>query len=230
MADLSKIKRELLNIKHSSPIPLIGLTGGIATGKSTVSKFLMEKGAAVIDFDVLAREVTLPDKPAYKEILEEFGTSILNENGFINRKALGEIVFKDDIMRKKLEKITHPRIFELYLNRVVEILSKQDTSMIIADIPLLIEAKQKELFHFVVLVYCSPNNQLKRLMKRNKFSEKEAIAIINTQMPIDEKINYSDIVIANNESITKLKESVDILWDLIIHKKPLSQTPYWIGA
>jgi dephospho-CoA kinase len=230
VADFSDIKRELSRIKAESPVPLIGLTGGIATGKSTVSKLLVEKGASVIDFDLLSREVTLPHMHAYKEILKEFGDAILDENGLINRKALGAMVFKDQKIRKRLEEITHPRIFEHYLNRLMEILSKQETSMVVADVPLLIEGGHMDLFHLVVLVYCTLDNQIKRLMERNKISEREAMSIIKAQMPIDEKVNYSHIVISNNGSISKLKESVDCLWKLIIQRKPLTKIPHWIGV
>lgn len=193
---------------------IIGLTGGIATGKTTVSKLLMEQGYKLIDADKIAREVVEINKPAYLKIVEEFGESILLEDKTINRKALGNIIFNDNLSREKLNQITHPLIFKtIKLN--IDKLCKEE-SIIFLDIPLLFEQfnllKEYDIrFNEIVLVYVDEKTQIERLVKRDFISQEQALNKIRSQMPIVEKRSRSSKTIDNNGDIEKLKKQVDIL-------------------
>lgn len=193
---------------------IIGLTGGIATGKSTVSNLLIEKGYKLIDADKIAREVVEIDKPAYLKIVEEFGESILLEDKTIDRKALGNIIFNDNFFREKLNQITHPHIFKtIKLN--IHKLCKEE-SIIFLDIPLLFEQfdllKEYDIrFNEIVLVYVDEKTQIERLVNRDFISKEQAINKIRSQMPIVEKRSRSSKTIDNTGDIENLKKQVDIL-------------------
>lgn len=191
---------------------LVGITGGIATGKSTVVKMLKEKGAYVIDFDLLAREVVRPGMPAYKDIVDYFGTQILAEDKTIDRKKLGQIVFQDLEKKKKLESFTHPRIHERFVEELRAITVRDQEAIILADIPLLIEQNLQYIFHKVILVYIPEEIQLERLMERDKITKEQALSIIRSQLPIDEKVGYADYVIDNSGSLSSTQSQVDRLW------------------
>lgn len=193
---------------------IIGLTGGIATGKTTVSKILIEKGYKLIDADKIAREVVAINNPAYLRIVEEFGESILLEDKTIDRKALGNIIFNDNSSREKLNQITHPQIFKtIKLN--IQKLCKEE-SIIFVDIPLLFEQfhlfKEYDIrFNEIVLVYVDEKTQIERLVKRDFISKEQALNKIRSQMPIVEKRSKSSKTIDNNGDVEELKKQVDIL-------------------
>ncbi|MDF2945472.1 MAG: dephospho-CoA kinase [Bacillales bacterium] len=189
---------------------IYGLTGGIATGKSTVSEILIEKGFTVIDADKIAREVVEPNTEAFKEIVSTFGVKILDEHGTLDRKKLGNFVFNNKIHLAKLNYITHPRIKEVIKTRITEC-SQKDIKTIFLDIPLLFEGDWHQFTEKNIVVYTSPEIQIERLMKRNNFTYEEALMRINAQMPIDEKKKLADIVIYNNGSIEDLYISIDEL-------------------
>jgi dephospho-CoA kinase len=191
---------------------ILGLTGGIATGKSTVGSMLAEQGAWLIDFDVLAREVVEPGTPALKEIVKIFGNNVLNRYGGLDRKALGRIVFSEPHQRKRLEAVTHPRIFDLYLRKVGTILKERECAIIIADIPLLFEMNLEDLFHAVVLVYAPEPLQKRRLMERDGISTRRAEQILKSQMPIDEKVSRARFVLYNDGGLDQTRGRVDALW------------------
>ncbi len=191
---------------------ILGITGGIASGKSTVSKMLEELGAPSVDFDILARRVVEPGRPAWADIVDYFGRQVLGEDGKIDRKKLSKIVFHDLEKRKRLESFTHPRIHEEFLKEVEKITSKDPNAIIQAVIPLLIEANLQYLFHKVVVVYIPPQEQIRRLMKRDGISRVEAENILKAQIPIDEKLGYADYVIYNDGPIEKTREQVEKLW------------------
>ncbi|WP_202710710.1 dephospho-CoA kinase [Sporosalibacterium faouarense] len=193
---------------------VIGLTGGIATGKSTASKYLVEKGYSVIDADVLAREVVDVGRPAYEDILKEFGDKILNEDLTINRTKLGGIIFNSEELRKKLNSIVHPRVTdEMKMQKIKEL---KDNKLVFLDIPLLIEVRthlKKEGLDFdeIWLVYIDEETQLQRLMKRDGIDRLQAFKKIKAQMSINEKKKYADVIIDNSGSISDLEKKLDSL-------------------
>jgi dephospho-CoA kinase len=191
---------------------LLAVTGGIATGKSTVSRILGELGALLIDFDLLARQVVEPGKPAWKEIVDYFGKGVVQDDGQIDRKRLSEIVFQDGVKRKKLEAMTHPRIFDEFDRKVKEITSKDPDAIIQAGIPLLIELDLQPGFDKVLLVYAPQETQIDRLMKRDRISRAAAKNILKAQMPIDEKLRLADFVIHNEGSLEDTRKQVEAVW------------------
>jgi dephospho-CoA kinase len=191
---------------------LLGLTGGIASGKSTVAAMLEELGAQMIDFDALAREVVEPGKPAWKDIVGYFGEQVLKEDQSLDRKKLGDIVFKDFEKRKKLEGFTHASINEAFVSRVNDIAEKNPKAIIQAVIPLLFELNLQYQFHRNILVYVPPEVQVERLVKRDGITEEEASHRIRAQLPIDEKLGYADFVIRNDKSLEETRKQVGALW------------------
>lgn len=193
-------------------IKIIGLTGGISTGKSTVSKILKDKGYTVIDADIIAREVVNIGKASYKEIIECFGEEILLENKEINRKKLGDIVFNDMDKLSQLNELTHPYIYEEILEQISNKINKSIETIFI-DIPLLFEEEDKIKksgieFDEIWLVASDKDIQVQRLMNRDKISKEEAIKKIKLQMNLKEKIDKSDVVLYNNSSKKELELNV----------------------
>lgn len=191
---------------------LLGLTGGIGSGKSTVANMLSELGTYTIDFDILAREVVKPGREAYSEILDYFGEGVLDYNSEIDRKKLGEVVFNSTKKRKVLESITHPRIHQEFFAQLESIKAKENDCIVQAVVPLLIESGMSELFQKVVLVYVSRDVQKQRLMKRDNLSDTQAESRLQAQMPMEEKRDYADYVINNQESLEHTFEQVKGLW------------------
>jgi len=191
---------------------LLGVTGGIASGKSTVATMLEDLGAAMIDFDVLAREVVEPEKPAWKDIVAYFGEQVLQEDRTLDRKKLGDIVFRDMEKRKKLEGFTHSRINEAFVRQVNDIAAKDPGAVIQAVIPLLFELNLQYQFHKTILVYVPEEVQIERLMKRDGITAQEAGDRIRAQLPIDEKVGYADFVIRNDKSLEETRKQVEALW------------------
>ena len=191
---------------------VIGLTGGIASGKSTVSNILIQKGYDLIDADLIARGIVRIGEPAYMKIIEEFGTEILLENKEINRKALGEIIFNNKNKRNKLNDITHPFIFKSIKDKLDKL--SQEENIIFLDIPLLFEQydlwkKYDIKFDEIVLVYLSKEDQIKRLKKRDNISKEEALSKINSQLSMDEKLKKSSKTIDNSGDIQYLNEQIE---------------------
>ncbi|NLN15565.1 MAG: dephospho-CoA kinase [Tissierellia bacterium] len=200
-------------MKHTN-CKIIGITGGISTGKSTASKIIQKKGFAVIDADLIAREVVEVGKPAYKELIKYFGEGILREDGSIDRKKLGDTVFNDVRLLNKLNSILHPYIYE-EMKLEMEKYCGRD-GLVFLDIPLLYE-KYHELndngiiFDEVWLVYADEEVQLKRLMERNNLNKEEAMARIRAQLPLEEKKRIATRLIDNNKDINYLKKQVEEL-------------------
>lgn len=191
---------------------IIGLTGGIASGKSTVSGLLVELGAQLIDADQIAREVVLPGSPALLEIKQTFGDAVIGEDGALQRKKLGSIVFSDNTLRRKLEAILHPRIRSLMIERMNQLHDIHPEKLIVADIPLLYESQLQSLFTEIMLVYVPEHIQLSRLMKRDQLTEAEAAARLNSQMPIEEKRKLADWIIDNSGTLDQTKDQVVEFW------------------
>jgi dephospho-CoA kinase len=191
---------------------LLGVTGGIASGKTTVARMLEKLGAPVIDFDVLSRVVVEPGKPAWKEIVTYFGEQILQEDKTLNRKALSEMVFRDSEKRRKLESFTHPRIHEEFARRVKQITKADPEAIIQGVVPLLIEANLQSLFHKLMLVYIPEELQIRRLMEREPISRETALQILKSQLPIEEKKRYADYIVDNSGSPEETRRQVEEVW------------------
>ena len=187
---------------------MVGLTGGIAGGKSTVAQLFKSEGAYIIDLDGISREVVEPGTTGWKEVVNVFGKEVLNDDQTLDRKKLGEIVFSDPTKRKLLEAILHPKIYEAQVRQVKDIAKRDGRAVVIIDIPLLIEVKRHGAFDRVVLVCVSPEIQLERLRERNGLSVEEASQRISSQMPIDSKINYAHYIINNEGPLEKVAERV----------------------
>ncbi len=190
---------------------LIGLTGGIATGKSLVSEILRGLGAYIIDADKIAREVVEPERPAWLEIVEFFGKDIINKDKTINRKRLGEIVFNDPVKKRKLEEIVHPRVIEEENRMVKEYLKIKPDGIVIIDAALLIEAGSHKRVDKLIVVYADKETQTKRLMERDGLSRLDAEKRIASQMPLDKKVKMADFVIDNSKDIEDTRrQTIDI--------------------
>ena len=192
---------------------IVGVTGGIASGKSTVSKMLEALGAPIIDYDVIAREIVEPGEPAWKDIVAFFGKQVLKEDGRIDRKKLSDIVFRDPERRKQLESLTHPRIIEEADRQAVEVAGKDPNAIIQAVIPLLYEVNLQHLVHKVLLVYIPREMQIERLMKRDAITREAAESILKAQLPIDEKLGYADYVIHNEGALEETRRQVQQVWE-----------------
>lgn len=201
-------------LKEGSPF-ILGVTGGIASGKTTVVKLLEKKGAPVIDFDVLAREIVERGKPAWKDIVDYFGKQVFRADGTLDRKKLSGIVFKNDEKRKKLESLTHKRIITECVRRIDEIGRKNPNALIQVDVPLLIEIDLQYLFHRILVVYVPREVQMERLVRRDDISREKASDILRAQLQIDEKLAYADFVIHNEGSVEETKRRVDEIWEKI---------------
>ena len=192
---------------------LLGVTGGIATGKTTVAKMLEELGAPIIDFDVLSRVVVEPDKPAWQDIVSFFGEQVLQEDRTLDRKKLSEIVFRDMEKRKKLESFIHPRIGLEFQRLVEEYTSKDPNAIIQVVIPLLIETNMHPIFHNLLMVYTPEEVQIKRLMERDNITEEMARNMVRSQLSVEEKKGYCDLLIDNSGSLEETRRQVEELWE-----------------
>lgn len=195
---------------------VVGLTGGIATGKSTVSSILSAKGIPIIDADDIAKRVVEPNQPAYQQIVKIFGHTILQADGQIDRKLLGNIVFSDSSKREQLNQAVHPYVKEMMLKQRDQYMVEQQP-IIVLDIPLLFESHLQDLVDLVVVVYTTPENQLNRLMKRNQLTKEEAQSRIEAQMPIDQKAGLADVLINNNDTLMSTKQQCEKLVHDLVH-------------
>ncbi len=192
---------------------VVGLTGGIATGKSTVSNMFRQLGAPIVDADRIARWAVEPDRPAWLDLVAYFGEEILLPDRTVNRVKLGEIVFSDALKRDKLNRIVHPRVREESEKQIRQYLEADPKRPVIQDVPLLIETGLHSKMDKVIVVYADEPTQLRRLMERNDLSEKEAMQRIRAQMPIEAKRVYADYIIDNRGSIEETREQVIQIWE-----------------
>jgi dephospho-CoA kinase len=190
----------------------IGLTGGIATGKSTVAAMLVERGALLVDADQVAREVVMPGEPALEAVASTFGQAVIHTDGTLNRKALGEIVFNNRDRLMQLESILHPAIRNRMQQRIRQYEEQNPKQLVVADIPLLYETGQEELYEGIMVVYVPQQLQLTRLMERNGLAQEEALRRIGLQMDIEQKRSRADWVIDNSSSLEQTKRQVDEFW------------------
>ena len=196
---------------------VIGLTGGIASGKSTISAMFTGMGITVIDADIEARLAVEPGEKAYNDIVSHFGTEILEEDRTINRPRLGEIIFNNEEKRLLLNSIVHPAVRERMAQKRAKAEEANERGVVM-DIPLLFESKLTGLVEKIIVVYVDEQTQLDRLMKRNRFSEEEAYSRIKSQMPLKDKVSLADAVIDNSGSIEQSRQQLlDILseWEIL---------------
>ncbi len=195
---------------------LVGLTGGIATGKSTVSEMLRQRGAVIIDADVLAREVVEPGEPALRAIVAEFGAGVLQPDGRLDRKKLGAIVFGDAAKRKRLEGITHPAIRERFARHLAELMAAGFAGLVFFDAPVMIESGNYKTMDRMVVVATDEPIQVARLMARDGIDRDEAMRKIRSQMPLAEKVKLADHVIRNNGDRRETEAEVERVYRALL--------------
>jgi dephospho-CoA kinase len=179
---------------------LVGLTGGIASGKSLVTRVFKDLGAHIIDADRIVHELLEPDQEACKEVLDHFGRDILLPDNGIDRRKLGEIIFNDPEKRAWLNHCLHPKVFAAYTTQVRHLRDREPHVIVVFDAALLIETGYNRNLDKIVVVYAEPEQQIERLMARNKFTREQALVRIESQMPLSEKRQYADYVINNTGS------------------------------
>ena len=190
---------------------IIGLTGGISSGKSTAARFLAELGAVVIDTDKVGHEIYKPGTEAWQEVVASFGRQVLTASGEIDRKKLGEVVFGDAEALSKLNRITHPRIAEVVKTKLEEY-RRQGIKAVVIEVPLLIEAGWASMVDEVWVTVASEATVLERLRKAG-LTEEQAQARIRSQPPPEERLNHADVVINNDGSLEELRDRVREMWE-----------------
>jgi dephospho-CoA kinase len=200
-------------------VQIIGLTGGIATGKSTVSAIFENAGAVVIDADRIARKVVKKGLPAYRKIVRHFGENVLLPDGEINRSLLGDIIFNDPQKKNLLNSIVHPHVREEQNRQLKRIQKNNPNTIVILDIPLLIESQMVQDLSEVIVVYAPEHIQVKRLIKRDHISQADALARIRSQMPIEEKKNKATIVIDNSGAMESTRKQALEIFKKIKEKR-----------
>jgi dephospho-CoA kinase len=195
---------------------LVGLTGGIATGKSTVSEMLRRRGGVIIDADVLARAVVAPGEPAFRTIVEEFGRDVLAPDGTLDRKKLGAIVFADPGKRKRLEAITHPAIRERFARQVAELMERGFAGLVFFDAAVMIESGNYKNMDRLVVVATDEPTQVGRLMARDGIERDDVERKIRSQMPVSEKAKLADYVIDNGGDRPATEAQVERVWQALL--------------
>ncbi len=195
---------------------LIGLTGNIASGKSTVAALLIQRGAAHIDADALVHEMYQPGTDVTTALVEEFGTGILNSEGGIDRKALGAIVFSDPVALRTVESITHPRVGPMTMEKVQAILAERNPPAIVLEAVKLIESGRYKITDSVWMVVSTPEIQKQRLMEKRGWSEAEAEARLAAQPPIEPRLPFVQVLIHNNGTLAELEAQVEQKWHEVL--------------
>ncbi|HOJ15249.1 MAG TPA: dephospho-CoA kinase [Deltaproteobacteria bacterium] len=192
-----------------------GLTGSIATGKSTVSSILEDLGAFIVDADRAAREVVLPGSRAFEEIVSLFGEKILGPDGAIDRARLARIVFRDEGMRRALEALVHPEVMKRMSEQVAGVASSRPDAVVILDVPLLFETGMHEGLDEVIVVYCPEDEQVRRLVLRDSLSVEEALARVRAQIPIEEKRRIATLVIDNSGPLESTRAQAERVYRML---------------
>lgn len=205
---------------------IVGLTGGIASGKSTVSKLFKAHGIPIVDADVIARDVLKKGTGGWKKVLEAFGDDILQPNGEVDRPKLGRIVFSDPDKRQLLNRLLAPYISSGILQEIVKLWLK-GYKVIILDVPLLFEAKMDKWTKPIIVVWVDREKQLERLLARDRITDEEANNKINAQMPLDSKRSKADIVIDNTGSL----EDLNVQFQNVLHmvNQPLTWSEFMLS-
>lgn len=195
---------------------IVGITGGIACGKTTVSDLLAEKGAIPINADAIGHALLKADSPVIDELVTAFGDNILETSGDVSRKKLGALVFKDKAARERLNSILHPLIIQRSRQQARQLVTEDPDAVVLLDAPLLIEAGAYDTVDMIVVVTASPETQRRRTLERSAaqgrpLTESQVQARIDAQMPLTEKVKYADVVIQNDGTLAELKKQVDAL-------------------
>lgn len=198
---------------------LVGLTGGLATGKSSVARLFQDNGAYVIDADELARQVVQPGKPAWRDILRTFGKQVVNPDRTLNRAALAKVIFRNEAKRRRLNAIVHPRVARAQARLTAAIAKKDPNAIVLYDVPLLFEAGVDKRVDRIIVVTADRPTQIKRLITRNGFTRAEALRRLRAQMPLREKIALADDVIDGTLSFAQTKGEVE---RIVSELKPLA--------
>jgi len=198
---------------------LIGLTGGIASGKSTVARRLVEHGAVHIDADELARRVVEPGTPGLAAIVETFGPGVLRRDGGLDRQKLGEIVFGDDAARAKLNAIVHPAVRELSSKLFAKAERENPDAVVVYDVPLLVEASVDHPFDLIVVTNAPRRTQVKRLVEERGFDPLQAQARVDAQVDNTKRIEIADVVIDTDGSMAETIGQADALWLRIMEER-----------
>lgn len=197
----------------------VGLTGGIACGKSTVAQMFARRGGYLIDFDTLAHEIQEPEKPAWRDVVDFFGPDILQPDRSIDRNKLAAVVFNHPEKLKTLNEIVHPRVYGEWRERLANIQSQNPHAIVFADVPLLFEGRMQSLFDLTVLVIIEPEEQIVRLMSRNALSREDACRRLSSQLPIRDKIPLADIVINNQSDVGETEKRVAEVWKDLLNRE-----------
>lgn len=190
---------------------IIGLTGGIASGKSTVARMLEELGACIVDADAIAREIVEPGTPALADIAARFGSGVLGPDGRLDRKALGAIVFGDEHARADLNALTHPRIAAASKARI-DAYAREGAELVFYEAPLLVENRVHEGLDALVVVSLPKTLQLSRLMERDEIGQEQARERLDAQLPLEDKVAVADYVIDNSGTLEETRRQVTELW------------------
>lgn len=193
-------------------MPLIGLTGGYATGKSSVGSMLVRMGAELIDCDLLAREVVKPGTEGLEKVAERFGEGVMNQDGTLNRRAMADIIFNDAKSRRALEAILHPLIREMVFKRAKERLSRDPGAVVVVEAALLFESGLHENMGRNIVVTCREDQQIERGMARDGLPKAEVMKRMNAQWPLARKTQLADFVIDNSGAVEKTKARVREIW------------------
>lgn len=193
----------------------VGLTGGIASGKSLAARLFAQSGAVLIDADSVARQVVMPGSSCLERIADAFGREILDSRGALDREQLGRVVFADTEKRKALEAILHPVILAAMFSAIENLRNQGYGGIVVSDMPLLFECGVQDQFDKIVLVYAEPSTQQQRLVARNGLSPDAALQRLSAQMPIAEKRKFADFIIENTGSLAVLEERVAAVWSTL---------------
>jgi dephospho-CoA kinase len=199
-------------------VHLIALTGGIASGKSTVAARLAEHGAVVVDADRLAREVVEPGEPALAAIVDRFGASVIQDDGNLDRAALGSIVFADERARRDLNAITHPAVWRRALQLFADAEHRDPNAVVVYDVPLLVEAADDRPMRFdlIVVVHAPKDVRVRRLVEIRGIAPQDAVARVNAQASDDERLSVADVVIDATGSMQHTIDQADALWERLV--------------
>jgi dephospho-CoA kinase len=200
-------------MRMAGHIPVIGLTGGIGTGKSTVTQMLAKLGAAVIDADKVGHQIYLPDLPAWHEIVDTFGAEVLNTDRTINRQALGKIVFADPEGLRGLNRIVHPKMFDRMVELIADVRAQGRMKAVVVEAAVLIEANWTPLVDQVWVVVASEAVVVERLAKQRHLSPEQVRTRIAAQLPDDERLKHAQVVIRNDGSLEDVRDAVQRAWD-----------------